>query len=333
MAGEPLLPASALALAEHALGVPLCALRPTTGGSSHYSAAALLGAQPVVVKAADGPQQRADLRHEASVLRSLVGSGLAVPALLALGDAGGWTVAVLAALPGASGIGLYTPGREPELAAAVQQLGQTLAQLHALPVPPDRAPPLGNRLLKAAGNGTTTTQRPEGAQRPELTDQGDLASQSGSQSAQSADETALAARLRAHTGGPLVADPALDAAIRRASAAAAEIGWRGLCLVHTDAGLHNVLWDGRLSALLDWEWAGVGSPLLDLAWTRWTLRWRRVPQLWPTLLAGYGLSAADLEEPQLDTVALALIGLILARVRTKPEAHAEWERRARWTIA
>jgi len=38
--------------------------------------------------------------------------------------------------------------------------------------------------------------------------------------------------------------------------------WRAQphALAHGDAGLHNLLWaDGRITALLDWEWAGWGS--------------------------------------------------------------------------
>src|SRR6185436_495880 len=56
-------------------------------------------------------------------------------------------------------------------------------------------------------------------------------------------------------------------------------------LAHGDAGLHNLLWDGRITALLDWEWAGWGTPLLDLAWLYWTIQWRRLsPTLWQSLL-------------------------------------------------
>ncbi|MFG2011568.1 phosphotransferase family protein [Micromonospora sp. NPDC048868] len=49
----------------------------------------------------------------------------------------------------------------------------------------------------------------------------------------------------------------------------------GDTLVHGDYGPNNVLLDpGRLeiSGVLDWEWAHVGDPLEDLAWSEWIMR-------------------------------------------------------------
>ena len=46
------------------------------------------------------------------------------------------------------------------------------------------------------------------------------------------------------------------------------------CLLHGDFWPGNWLWqDGRLSALLDWEDAGLGDPLIDLAQARLELVW------------------------------------------------------------
>lgn len=48
---------------------------------------------------------------------------------------------------------------------------------------------------------------------------------------------------------------------------------RGDVIVHGDFGPQNVLIeDGRISALLDWEFAHVGRPIEDLAWAEWILR-------------------------------------------------------------
>lgn len=137
-----------------------------------------------------------------------------------------------------------------------------------------------------------------------------------------------------------LADLPLDQDLRAALAKALEQpAWRSaeMCLVHGDAGIHNLLWDGRVTALLDWEWAGWGDPLLDLAWVWWTMRWRDLPsQLWPVFLAGY---AADQyvqlsAKPEvLRALALGQIAGILARVLGQPGAWAEWLRRARWTLA
>jgi len=107
-------------------------------------------------------------------------------------------------------------------------------------------------------------------------------------------------------------------------------------LVHGDAGLHNVLWDGRITALLDWEWSGWGNPLLDVAWLYWTMRWRAVaPDLWDVFLSSY--RAAFAEAPPADAGSLRAlvfgqIADILIRVREQPAARAEWLRRANWTL-
>ena len=44
-------------------------------------------------------------------------------------------------------------------------------------------------------------------------------------------------------------------------------------LVHGDYGPQNVLIaDDHISGLLDWEFAHVGRPIEDLAWTEWIVR-------------------------------------------------------------
>ena len=107
-------------------------------------------------------------------------------------------------------------------------------------------------------------------------------------------------------------------------------------LAHGDAGLHNLLWDSRITALLDWEWAGWGSPLLDLAWLYWTIQWRRLPPtLWQSLLAGYAAGPAlahRATSDELRALALGQIASILVRVQGQPSAWEEWQRRLRWTF-
>jgi aminoglycoside phosphotransferase (APT) family kinase protein len=107
-------------------------------------------------------------------------------------------------------------------------------------------------------------------------------------------------------------------------------------LVHGDVGLHNLLWDGQRLFLLDWEWAAPGTPLLDLAWLRWTIQWRGLPQaVWQAFVEGYyaaGGSIAGLTATVAKPLMLAQIGLILARVADQPAAVAEWVRRGMWTL-
>jgi aminoglycoside phosphotransferase (APT) family kinase protein len=107
-------------------------------------------------------------------------------------------------------------------------------------------------------------------------------------------------------------------------------------LTHGDAGLHNLLWDGRIAALLDWEWAGWGTPLLDLAWLYWTIEWRGLPpEIWQRLVAGYGVGPAlanGAASDELRALALGQIASILMRSQGQPAAWEEWRRRLRWTI-
>jgi aminoglycoside phosphotransferase (APT) family kinase protein len=108
-------------------------------------------------------------------------------------------------------------------------------------------------------------------------------------------------------------------------------------LVHGDAGLHNVLWNGHISALLDWEWSGWGNPLLDVAWVYWTMRWRAVPPaLWDVFLSSYQTAfagSAPAGSAGLRALVVGQIVGILARVHDQPAARAEWLRRANWTLA
>jgi aminoglycoside phosphotransferase (APT) family kinase protein len=137
-----------------------------------------------------------------------------------------------------------------------------------------------------------------------------------------------------------LADLEVDADLR--AALAASLGhpvWERASprLVHGDAGLHNLLWDGRITALLDWEWAGWGEPLLDLAWIYWTMRWRNLPgHLWQAFLDAYGSGpavAAGTTPGALRALALGQIAGILKRSQDEPAAWAEWLRRAHWTLA
>lgn len=51
-------------------------------------------------------------------------------------------------------------------------------------------------------------------------------------------------------------------------------------LVHGDYGPNNVLFDPvtfEATAVLDWEWSHVGSPVEDLAWCEWIVRMHHPP--------------------------------------------------------
>ena len=152
---------------------------------------------------------------------------------------------------------------------------------------------------------------------------------------------ALAPKLEDRTRDALARLPALE--LERDLSAALLEGlehpiWRAQprALAHGDAGLHNLLWDGQITALLDWEWAGWGTPLLDLAWLYWTIQWRRLPPvLWHSFLAGYGAGPAlakGAAPDELYALALGQIASILARAQGQPAGWEEWQRRLGWTM-
>jgi|GEM_PF-839699 Predicted aminoglycoside phosphotransferase len=104
------------------------------------------------------------------------------------------------------------------------------------------------------------------------------------------------------------------------------------CLVHGDAGIHNLLWDGQMRALLDWEWSGCGSPLFDIAWNLWTMRFRSLePRITYDFLTAYQAIAPQPIQAKADALralALSHIAFILTRSEPGSWARAEWERRA-----
>jgi aminoglycoside phosphotransferase (APT) family kinase protein len=91
-----------------------------------------------------------------------------------------------------------------------------------------------------------------------------------------------------------------------------------------------------ITGLLDWEWAGAGEPARDIAWLRWTLRWRGFGEL--TGLEGYQVYShfsktmidEQFDPALLDAYALARIAAILGGL--EPHARGEWLRRAAWTV-
>lgn len=106
----------------------------------------------------------------------------------------------------------------------------------------------------------------------------------------------------------------------------------GVSLVHGDAGLHNTLWaDGKLVSLIDWEFAGFGNPLADVAWTWWSMAFRRVPvEAWEAFADGYRFERLRALQWSTDAVLeLVRAQMISLMARTQPESGArkEWQRR------
>jgi aminoglycoside phosphotransferase (APT) family kinase protein len=279
-------------LADTFPGATLTSLAPTVGGFSNLTLAVRLNGRACVLKAASAPARRADLRREAAMLRMLQGRHLGAPPLLAHAEADDWTLLVTARRPGRPGITLYI--RPPaQLVPAYHALGRTLSRLHRSTL----APPPG-----AAANGMLIAAR--------------------------------AARLRAELATLPLADE-LRVPLARALD---HPTWRPIapCLVHGDAGLHNIVWATPRLSLLDWELAGWADPRLDLAWVAWTIRFRSLSnELWSALLTGYGPQRApvcSLDPATNAALALGQVATLLARAHGRPDAWAEWQRRAQWTI-
>ena len=67
----------------------------------------------------------------------------------------------------------------------------------------------------------------------------------------------------------------------------------GAVLVHGDFGPQNMIFDvltGTVAAVDDWEFAGLGEPVADLAWCEWIIRthYPRLRYALPRLYDGYG---------------------------------------------
>ncbi len=110
------------------------------------------------------------------------------------------------------------------------------------------------------------------------------------------------------------------------------------CLIHGDAGLHNILWSkaAGMCGLLDWEWSGLGNPQLDLAWLRWTLAWRALDTHWPDAFEAYTSAGGRATLPHagaLSSLVCAQIAMILVRSKANQAATHEWLRRLDWTLA
>lgn len=74
-----------------------------------------------------------------------------------------------------------------------------------------------------------------------------------------------------------------------------EFSQAGVVIVHGDFGPQNILFSPDLTsvcAVLDWEFAHIGSPIEDIAWAEWTVRMHHPDSLeyLPQLFAGAGSS-------------------------------------------
>jgi len=109
-------------------------------------------------------------------------------------------------------------------------------------------------------------------------------------------------------------------------------------LAHGDFGATNVLVaDGRLTGLLDWEFARLADPLFDIAWWAWLLRFHTpaaYARTWPLFAAAARVDADEVTGRRIET--LQLLRVLEATVHFSDrgaETRAGWLRRLSQTLA
>ena len=286
----------------------------TVGGFSNLSFLATTETgDRVVVKATASDRKHADLRREQVILKHLAeadsngfDTGVKAPKIVATID-GDWVATVLAFIDGEPGLSAVQTREVPGLQARVTLLARQLQAVHSAPLPSGNQPDFS---IEDRMRNLVPVIETVGLHRAKLAEFVDA-----------------------------VTSPFLSS---------------GLALVHGDAGLHNTLWTGpnahtatvrelasrrglalvssvepiRLASLLDWEWAGWGTPLLDVSWLWWTLRFRHVPSIvFETFADAYGrwaLQSMGWGPERVRTLVRAQMINILTRSDPDSPAFGEW---------
>lgn len=269
---------------------PLHDVAPTFGGFSNltYSGVTSSG-RSVVVKAASSDAKRADVRREQKVLGLLKDRGLPIPELLGTAENDQWTLNVLSFIDGTPGLRVIQSGDVTDLSKRGALLGVLLQRVHATAPRPVNDPDLD------AGERLF-------ALRPAL--------------------HARVGSLDLDDGTIAVLDRSFDCPVLR----------KGVALIHGDSGFHNTLWSKRgrtaITGLIDWEWSGWGTPLLDLSWLWWALRFRHAPsEVWQAVTHAYGewaIRAMDWSGPNVIALVRVQMASILLRTEPGSAAEAEW---------
>lgn len=301
-------------------------VRSTVGGFSNLTFSALVGDGRVVVKAANNELKRADLRREAAMLgRVAAEETLRVPNIRAHADVEDWTVLVLDWVDGEPGLN-------------VLQAGQSGAGVTVVGGP--RGP-----ILPATKTRTGTARRSDGRDdaSPETIDLVRCGAVLG-KLLQAVHQTApqpLSGHLAMLSDRNAHLRERLDSLgfegetleVLR-NALSSPILDRGVALVHGDFGFHNCLWNlqtGSVASLIDWEFSGWGNPLADVAWTWWTLSFRRIgPDAIDTFLRNYGhfaLRALGWSNDVVRVLVTAQMAHLLARTEPGSSGRREWLRR------
>ena len=108
-------------------------------------------------------------------------------------------------------------------------------------------------------------------------------------------------------------------------------------LIHGDYGPHNALLNNDIIRIIDWEWAGWGSPIQDVSWIIWFLKLHyphRAQSLFLTFLNTYRKhSEVFISSELVKTYAISRVMNVMNKIiNENTEVKKEWIRRLNWTL-
>lgn len=108
-------------------------------------------------------------------------------------------------------------------------------------------------------------------------------------------------------------------------------------LIHGDYGPHNVMLSNDSMFILDWEWAGWGNPLLDIAWVVWFVHLHyphMAKELSEVFLSAYTeRTNIEVTSDLIRAYSASKVIQVMNRIKNAhPDVHREWLRRLEWTL-
>jgi aminoglycoside phosphotransferase (APT) family kinase protein len=269
-------------------------------GRSNLVGGVAVDGRMLVVKAAQRREKRADVQREDAVLALLSDVPSAPKRIGSLID-DEWSVLITEHLGGTAGTDVLPAGPP----AARRRIGDQLALMLAALI----------RSVHALAPGPVPTSEMK---------------RLGLEMDQRMAETADVLLADSHGLRPTDVEAVADALTDRIHA-------RGVAFLHGDPGLHNTVIVKGLEptnptvgsgTLVDWEMAGYGNPLHDVAWATWTLRHRGVgPLAIASFLDAYGstvLTAMGWSEQVAHQIISAQMGTLLIRTRPDSPERTVW---------
>lgn len=113
--------------------------------------------------------------------------------------------------------------------------------------------------------------------------------------------------------------------------------YEGQTLIHGDYGPHNVMLRNDSMFILDWEWAGWGNPMFDVAWVVWFVHLHyphMAKELSEVFLGSYTeLTNVEVTHDLIRAYSTSKVIQIMNRIKkAHPNVQKEWLRRLEWTL-